>query len=99
MVKKTTFNINIVLCVTLCLMAAASLAFIAHEHYHDCPGEGCHVCINMHGCLSFARGILLAAAILCALSSASEKAGAPRPANQQQICAVTPITLKVKLTS
>jgi hypothetical protein len=73
--------------------------FIAHESAHDCPGEGCQACLNLHGCLSFLRGILLAAVLFCALLSAAKKDYPPCLWARNISGAITPITLKVKLIS
>lgn len=97
MAKKTPLNINIVIFLALCI--AASLVFISQESAHDCSGEGCHVCVIMRYCQSLVRGFLFAAAIFCALHSSGERAGAQPFAARYHAYAITPITLKVKLTS
>jgi len=41
------------LCIIFCFIMFYSAAFVAKETQHECVGKECHVCVEVHSCLSF----------------------------------------------
>jgi hypothetical protein len=94
MKKKT---VAFILCALLCLAVASSLIFIAEASGHDCPGDDCHICLELKASLSLLSSfalVILAAFFLDAAGGRRhilKSRPCPGPRN-------TLVLLKVKLT-
>ncbi len=91
--KKITVLLGLLLVV--CMLF--SIIYINEQRYHDCTGQGCLICLQVHiarDLLNSIKGAVLGALFILPLylMLISKKTFIER-----KICQLSPITLKVKL--
>lgn len=51
--KRQTKIISIIACVCLIIGVVGAIIFVNEETYHDCEGQGCSICFQIHSMQQF----------------------------------------------
>ena len=96
MTKKRRW-ISCFLAALFVLVMLSSLVFIVLEAEHDCTGEDCPICYQIHVCERTLKSGL-AAAVFVAAGFAGALCPSAAPLSSGVRLCLTPVTLKVKLS-
>ncbi len=86
------------LALLLAFVMLFSVLYIALEAHHDCSGDGCAVCAQIHACEKLIQQLALAAALLLVITRVFPAAPAAAPEAPLTCRAHTLTALKVKLS-
>jgi len=85
-------------CVLLCFLVLLLMLVIFGEN-HNCAGPGCHTCAAAHSAGTWLHGLSLALLLMAQTACAARRAVYRRDIAAPRGFALTPVSLRVRLTN